>query len=136
MQELAAQIKGGMMDFDVVIASPDAMRVVGQLGQILGPRGLMPNPKVGTVTRDVAQAVKNAKAGQVAYRNDKSAIVHTTIGLANFSAADLKDNLAALISAIRKAKPATSKGVFLKKINLSTTMGVGVNVDPASIADK
>ena len=135
MQELAAQIKGGMMDFDVVIASPDAMRVVGQLGQILGPRGLMPNPKVGTVTRDVAQAVKNAKAGQVAYRNDKSAIVHTTIGLANFSAADLKDNLAALISAIRKAKPATSKGVFLKKINLSTTMGVGVNVDPASIAD-
>ena len=136
MQELAAQIKGGMMDFDVVIASPDAMRAVGQLGQILGPRGLMPNPKVGTVTRDVAQAVKNAKAGQVAYRNDKSAIVHTTIGLANFSAADLKDNLAALISAIRKAKPATSKGVFLKKINLSTTMGVGVNVDPASIADK
>lgn len=115
MQELAAQIKGGMMDFDVVIASPDAMRVVGQLGQILGPRGLMPNPKVGTVTRDVAQAVKNAKAGQVAYRNDKSAIVHTTIGLANFSAADLKDNLAALISAIRKAKPATSKGVFLKR---------------------
>ena len=112
------------------------MRVVGQLGQILGPRGLMPNPKVGTVTRDVAQAVKNAKAGQVAYRNDKSAIVHTTIGLANFSAADLKDNLAALISAIRKAKPATSKGVFLKKINLSTTMGVGVNVDPASIADR
>lgn len=123
--DLAAQIKGGMLDFDVVIATPDAMRVVGQLGQVLGPRGLMPNPKVGTVTPNVAEAVKNAKAGQVQYRTDKGGIVHATIGRASFEAAALQENLAALVDALLKAKPASAKGVYLKKIAVSSTMGVG-----------
>jgi large subunit ribosomal protein L1 len=131
--DLAARIKEGFMDFDVVIASPDAMRVVGQLGQILGPRGLMPNPKVGTVTNDVAGAVKNAKAGQVQFRTDKGGIVHCTIGRASFDAARLRANLAALIDALNKAKPASSKGVFVRKISLSSTMGIGVRVDQASL---
>ena len=130
--DLAAQIKGGMLDFDVVIATPDAMRVVGQLGQVLGPRGLMPNPKVGTVTPNVAEAVKNAKAGQVQYRTDKGGIVHATIGRASFEAAALQDNLAALVDALLKAKPASAKGVYLKKIAVSSTMGVGARVDQAS----
>jgi large subunit ribosomal protein L1 len=132
--DLAARIKEGFMDFDVVIASPDAMRVVGQLGQILGPRGLMPNPKVGTVSNDVAQAVKNAKAGQVQYRTDKAGIVQATIGRASFSADDLKMNLNALIDALNKAKPAGVKGVYLKKVSVSSTMGAGVRVDTASFA--
>ena len=132
--DLAAEIKAGKMDFDVVIASPDAMRVVGQLGQILGPRGLMPNPKVGTVTPDVATAVKNAKAGQVQYRTDKSGIIHATIGRKSFADADLKSNLVALIDALNKAKPASSKGVYLRKVSLSSTMGAGVRVDQASLA--
>ncbi len=131
--DLAAKVKDGFMDFDVVIASPDAMRVVGQLGQILGPRGLMPNPKVGTVTNDVAGAVKNAKAGQVQFRTDKGGIVHCTIGRASFDAARLRANLAALIEALNKAKPASSKGVFVRKISLSSTMGIGVRVDQASL---
>lgn len=131
--DLAEKVKGGFMEFDVVIASPDAMRVVGQLGQILGPRGLMPNPKVGTVTPDVATAVKNAKAGQVQYRTDKTGIVHATIGRASFEVAALKENLSALIDALNKARPATSKGVYLKKIAVSSTMGVGVRVDQASL---
>jgi large subunit ribosomal protein L1 len=125
--------KAGKMDFDVVIASPDAMRIVGTLGQILGPRGLMPNPKVGTVTPDVATAVKNAKAGQVQFRVDKAGIVHGTIGLRSFETAKLQGNLAALIEALVKAKPATSKGVYLKKVAVSSTMGVGVRVDTQSI---
>jgi large subunit ribosomal protein L1 len=132
-EDLAEQIKGGMMDFDVVIATPDAMRIVGQLGQILGPRGLMPNPKVGTVTPNAAEAVKNAKAGQVQYRTDKNGIVHTTIGRATFEAADLKTNLTALIEALQKAKPASSKGIYFKKIAVSSTMGPGVRVDAASV---
>ncbi|HET9616599.1 MAG TPA: 50S ribosomal protein L1 [Pseudolabrys sp.] len=132
--DLAARIKEGFMDFDVVIASPDAMRVVGQLGQILGPRGLMPNPKVGTVSNDVAQAVKNAKAGQVQYRTDKAGIVQATIGRASFSADALKTNLNALIDALNKAKPAGVKGVYLKKVSVSSTMGAGVRVDTASFA--
>ncbi|MBM5573970.1 50S ribosomal protein L1 [Deefgea sp. CFH1-16] len=132
-EDLAEQIKAGVMDFDVVIASPDAMRIVGQLGQILGPRGLMPNPKVGTVTPNVAEAVKNAKAGQVQYRTDKGGIVHATIGRASFAAADLQTNLAALADALQKAKPASSKGVYFKKIAVSSTMGVGVRVDTASV---
>ncbi|MDR3430260.1 MULTISPECIES: 50S ribosomal protein L1 [Silvimonas] len=132
-EDLAESIKAGNMDFDVVIASPDAMRIVGQLGQILGPRGLMPNPKVGTVTPNVAEAVKNAKAGQVQYRTDKAGIVHATIGRASFEAADLRANLAALVDALQKAKPAASKGVYLKKIAVSSTMGVGVRVDTASL---
>ncbi|NHQ88276.1 50S ribosomal protein L1 [Iodobacter sp. HSC-16F04] len=131
--DLAESIKAGNMDFDVVIASPDAMRVVGQLGQILGPRGLMPNPKVGTVTPNVAEAVKNAKAGQVQYRTDKGGIVHATVGRATFEAADLKENLLALVDALQKAKPASSKGVYLKKIAVSSTMGVGVRVETASV---
>ncbi|MEJ2792107.1 50S ribosomal protein L1 [Iodobacter sp. LRB] len=131
--DLAESIKAGNMDFDVVIASPDAMRVVGQLGQILGPRGLMPNPKVGTVTPNVAEAVKNAKAGQVQYRTDKGGIVHATLGRATFEAADLKENLLALVDALQKAKPASSKGVYLKKIAVSSTMGVGVRVETASV---
>ncbi|MCU0765278.1 MAG: 50S ribosomal protein L1 [Burkholderiaceae bacterium] len=131
--DLAARIKEGFMDFDVVIASPDAMRVVGQLGQILGPRGLMPNPKVGTVTADVAGAVKNAKAGQVQFRSDKGGIVHCTIGRASFDAARLRANLAALVEALNKAKPASSKGVFVRKISLSSTMGIGVRIDQASL---
>ena len=134
MDDLAAEIKAGKMDFDVVIASPDAMRVVGTLGQILGPRGLMPNPKVGTVTPDVATAVKNAKAGQVQYRTDKAGIVHATIGRKSFADADLKRNLVALLEALSKAKPATSKGVYLRKVALSSTMGGGVRVDQASLA--
>ncbi|MGQ5522467.1 50S ribosomal protein L1 [Chitinimonas sp. PSY-7] len=132
-EDLAEQIKGGMMDFDVVIATPDAMRIVGQLGTILGPRGLMPNPKVGTVTPNAAEAVKNAKAGQVQYRTDKNGIVHTTIGRAAFDAADLKANLAALVDALQKAKPASSKGVYFKKIAVSSTMGAGVRVDTSSV---
>jgi large subunit ribosomal protein L1 len=134
MDDLAADIKAGKMDFDVVIASPDAMRIVGTLGQILGPRGLMPNPKVGTVTPDVATAVKNAKAGQVQFRVDKGGIVHGTIGRRSFDNDKLKGNLAALIDALIKAKPATSKGVYLKKVAVSSTMGVGVRVDTQSIA--
>ncbi len=134
MDELAEQVKGGNLDFDVVIASPDAMRVVGQLGQILGPRGLMPNPKVGTVTMDVAGAVKNAKAGQVQYRTDKAGIIQCTIGRASFSVEQLQQNMAALIDALNKAKPATSKGQYLKKISVSSTMGGGVRVDQASLS--
>ena len=133
MDDLAAQVKAGEMDFDVVIASPDAMRVVGQLGQILGPRGLMPNPKVGTVTPNVAEAVKNAKAGQVRYRNDKNGIIHTTIGKASFSADQIKENLEALIVALKKAKPSAAKGQFIKKVSLSTTMGAGLKVDQATL---
>ena len=131
--DLAESIKGGKIDFDVVIASPDAMRIVGQLGQILGPRGLMPNPKVGTVTPDVAGAVKNAKAGQVQYRTDKNGIVQCTIGRASFAPEALRENLLALIDALNKAKPAASKGVYLKKISLSSTMGVGIRVEQASL---
>ncbi len=133
MDDLAAQVKAGEMNFDVVIASPDAMRVVGQLGQILGPRGLMPNPKVGTVTPDVATAVKNAKAGQIRYRNDKNGIIHTTIGKADFDSAQLQENLEALLEALKKAKPANAKGQFLKKISISTTMGAGVTVNQGSL---
>ncbi|MGH6884472.1 MAG: 50S ribosomal protein L1 [Geminicoccales bacterium] len=133
-EDLAERIRGGEVDFDVVIASPDAMRVVGQLGQILGPRGLMPNPKVGTVTPDVAAAVRNAKAGQVRYRTDKAGIIHSPIGKADFEAQALKENLLALLEDLRKAKPAASKGIFLKKVTLSSTMGPGVVVDPASLA--
>ncbi|RTR36637.1 50S ribosomal protein L1 [Shewanella canadensis] len=135
MDELAAQVKAGEMNFDVVIASPDAMRVVGQLGQILGPRGLMPNPKTGTVTPNVAEAVKNAKAGQVRYRTDKNGIIHTTIGKVDFETAKLKENLEALVAALVKAKPAAAKGVFLKKISISTTMGAGVAVDQSTLED-
>jgi len=130
----AADIKAGNMNFDVVIASPDAMRVVGTLGQILGPRGLMPNPKVGTVTPDVAQAVRNAKAGQVQFRVDKAGIVHGTIGRRSFEADKLQGNLVALLDALTKAKPATSKGVYLRKVAVSSTMGVGVRVDMQSIS--
>ena len=133
MDDLAAQVKAGEMDFDVVIASPDAMRVVGQLGQILGPRGLMPNPKVGTVTPNVAEAVKNAKAGQVRYRNDKNGIIHSTIGKASFSAEQIKENLEALIVALKKVKPSGAKGQFIKKVSLSTTMGAGLKIDQASL---
>ena len=132
--DLAARIKEGFMDFDVVIASPDAMRVVGQLGQILGPRGLMPNPKVGTVSADVAQAVKNAKAGQVQYRTDKAGIVQCTIGRASFAPDDLKTNLTALIDALNKARPAGVKGVYLRKVSVSSTMGAGVRVDTSGFA--
>jgi large subunit ribosomal protein L1 len=132
-EDLAAKVKEGFMDFDVVIASPDAMRVVGALGQILGPRGLMPNPKVGTVTPDVATAVKNAKAGQVQFRADKAGIVHATIGRASFDADRLRTNLTALVEALNKAKPASSKGVYLRKVAVSSTMGIGVRVDVASL---
>ncbi len=135
MDELAAQVKAGEMNFDVVIASPDAMRVVGQLGQILGPRGLMPNPKTGTVTPNVAEAVKNAKAGQVRYRTDKNGIIHTTIGKVDFETAKLKENLEALVVALVKAKPAAAKGIFLKKISISTTMGAGVAVDQSTLEE-
>ncbi len=134
MEDLAEQVKKGEMNFDVVIASPDAMRVVGQLGQILGPRGLMPNPKVGTVTPNVAEAVKNAKSGQVRYRNDKNGIIHTSIGKANFSEEQLKENLEAFLAAVIKARPSTAKGVFVKKVSISTTQGAGVEVDQASLA--
>ena len=133
MEDLADQIKKGEMNFDVVIASPDAMRVVGQLGQILGRRGLMPNPKVGTVTPNVAEAVNNAKAGQVRYRNDKNGIIHTTIGKVDFTTEQLQQNLEALLSALKKAKPSTSKGQFIKKVSVSTTMGAGVAVDQATL---
>ncbi len=128
-EDLAERVKGGFMDFDVVIASPDAMRIVGTLGQVLGPRGLMPNPKVGTVSADVATAVKNAKAGQVQYRTDKAGIVHATLGRASFEVAALEINLRALVDALQKAKPASSKGVYLKKVSVSSTMGSGVRVD-------
>lgn len=132
-EDLAEQVKAGMLDFDVAIATPDAMRIVGTLGQVLGPRGLMPNPKVGTVTPDAATAVKNAKAGQVQYRTDKGGIVHCTIGRASFTVEQLQGNLTALVDALAKAKPASAKGVFLKKISVSSTMGAGVRVDQASI---
>lgn len=132
-EDLAAEIKGGRMDFDVVIATPDAMKVVGQLGQILGPRGLMPNPKVGTVTTNVAEAVKNAKAGQVQYRTDKAGIVHATIGRASFEVEALRENLQALLEALAKAKPATAKGVYMKRVSISSTMGIGVRVDQSSL---
>ena len=134
MEDLAEKVKAGQMDFDVVVASPDAMRVVGQLGQILGPRGLMPNPKVGTVTPNVADAVKNAKAGQVRYRSDKAGVVHCTIGKADFEAGKLKENLHALLQDLQKAKPAASKGIYLKKISVSSTMGPGVPVEQSSLS--
>lgn len=134
MDDLHDQIKEGDLDFDVVIATPDAMKVVGKLGQVLGPRGLMPNPKVGTVTQDVETAVRNAKAGQVRFRNDKAGIIHSTIGKADFEADALKGNLVALLTDIVKLKPASSKGVYLKKIALSTTMGPGIMVDRASLS--
>ncbi len=133
MEDLAERIKGGNIDFDVLIASPDTMRIVGTLGQILGPRGLMPNPKVGTVSADVAQAVKNAKAGQVQYRTDKAGIVHCSIGQASFEVDALKTNLVALIDALNRAKPQSSKGVYLRKVAISTTMGPGIRVDQTSI---
>lgn len=133
-EDLAERIKGGNLDFDVVIAAPEAMRIVGPLGQIHGPRGLMPNPKVGTVTPDVATAVKNAKAGQVQYRTDKGGIVQCTIGRASFPAESLKENLAVLVDALNKARPAGAKGVYLKKISVSSTMGIGVRVDQASLS--
>jgi large subunit ribosomal protein L1 len=135
MDDLHDQIKGGDLGFDVVIATPDAMRVVGKLGQVLGPRGLMPNPKVGTVTTDVETAVKNAKAGQVRYRTDKAGIVHSTIGKANFDVDALKGNLRALIADLVKLKPASSKGTFLQKVAISTTMGPGIQIDKASLED-
>ena len=132
-EDLAEQVKAGQMDFDVVIASPDAMRIVGQLGQILGPRGLMPNPKVGTVTPDVAGAVRNAKAGQVRYRTDKAGIVHCTIGKADFEVPKLRENLQALLNDLNKAKPSSAKGVYLKKITVSSTMGPGLPVDQTTL---
>jgi large subunit ribosomal protein L1 len=133
MEDLAEKVKAGQMDFDIVVASPDAMRVVGTLGQILGPRGLMPNPKVGTVTADVATAVKNAKAGQVQYRTDKAGIIHATIGRASFQPEALRANLTALIEALNRAKPSSSKGIYLRKVAVSSTMGVGVKVDTSSV---
>jgi len=136
MDDLAAEVKAGNLNFDVVIASPDTMRIVGTLGQILGPRGLMPNPKVGTVTPDVAQAVRNAKAGQVQFRVDKAGIVHASIGRRSFEADKLTGNLRALIDALNKSKPASSKGVYLRKVAVSSTMGVGVRVDTASLAEQ
>lgn len=134
MDELAEQVKKGVMDFDVVIASPDAMRVVGQLGQILGPRGLMPNPKVGTVTPDVATAVKNAKAGQVRFRTDKNGIIHTTLGKVDFDAAAIQGNLEALVADLKRLKPSASKGIYFKKMTLSTTMGPGLTIDHSALA--
>lgn len=133
MEDLAEQIKGGTFNFDVVIASPDTMRIVGTLGQILGPRGLMPNPKVGTVTPDVAQAVRNAKAGQVQYRTDKAGIIHATIGRASFAVEQLQTNLAALVDALNKARPSASKGVYLRKLAVSSTMGGGARIEIASL---
>jgi len=133
MEDLAEQVKAGQMDFDVVVASPDAMRVVGQLGQILGPRGLMPNPKTGTVTPDVATTVKNAKAGQVRYRNDKNGIIHASIGKIAFEANQIQENLEALLEALKKAKPSSAKGTYIKKVSLSTTMGAGVSVDKGTV---
>ena len=134
MDDLAEQVKKGVMDFDVVIASPDAMRVVGQLGQILGPRGLMPNPKVGTVTPDVATAVKNAKAGQVRFRTDKNGIIHTTLGKVDFDAAAINGNLEALVAYLKRLKPSASKGIYFKKMTLSTTMGPGLTIDHSAFA--
>ena len=133
MDDLAAEMKGGDLNYDVVIASPDAMRVVGQLGQILGPRGLMPNPKVGTVTPDVATAVKNAKAGQVRYRTDKNGIIHTSVGKIGFDAVKLKENVEALIADLKRIKPASSKGIYVKRVTLSTTMGPGLVIDQGSL---
>ncbi len=133
LEDLAADVKAGKMDFDVVVASPDAMRVVGQLGQILGPRGLMPNPKVGTVTPNVAEAVQNAKAGQVRYRTDKAGIIHCSIGKVDFQPVKLKENLETLLKALIKAKPSSAKGVYLKKITVSSTMGPGLALDQASL---
>ncbi|WP_404367952.1 50S ribosomal protein L1 [Marinobacter sp.] len=134
MEDLAEEVKKGNMDFDVVIATPDAMRVVGQLGQILGPRGLMPNPKVGTVTPDVATAVKNAKAGQVRYRTDKNGIIHSPLGNVDFDASAIRENLEALVADLKKAKPSAAKGVYLKKITLSSTMGPGLTIDMGGLA--
>ena len=134
LEDLAEKVKAGEMDFDVVVASPDAMRVVGQLGQILGPRGLMPNPKVGTVTPNVADAVKNAKAGQVRYRSDKAGVIHCTIGKADFELPKLKENLQALLQDLQKAKPSASKGIYLRKISVSSTMGPGVPVEQSSLS--
>jgi len=136
MDDLAAQVRAGKLDFDVVIAAPEAMRVVGQLGQILGPRGLMPNPKVGTITPDVAQAVRNAKAGQVRYRADKGGIIHCSIGTVGFDVNALQENLGALVADLIKAKPATSKGVYLKKVTLSSTMGPGIAVDQNQLSSQ
>ncbi len=133
-EDLAEKVKGGMLDFDVAIATPDAMRIVGTLGQVLGPRGLMPNPKVGTVTPDAATAVKNAKAGQVQYRTDKAGIIHCTIGRASFTVDQLQGNLTALIEALNKAKPTSAKGVYLKKLSVSSTMGPGVRIDQATVS--
>jgi len=133
MDDLAAEMKGGDLNYDVVIASPDAMRVVGQLGQILGPRGLMPNPKVGTVTPDVATAVKNAKAGQVRYRTDKNGIIHTSVGKMGFDAVNLNENVEALIADLKRIKPASSKGIYVKRVTLSTTMGPGLVIDQSSL---
>lgn len=133
LEELAEQVKGGKIEFDILLATPDAMKIVGQLGQILGPRGLMPNPKDGTVTTDIANAVKNAKIGQVRYRTDKAGVIHCTIGKANFSASDLTENLEAVLGALKKAKPSTSKGIYFKKITLSTTMGPGFELDISSL---
>ncbi|TLP52947.1 MULTISPECIES: 50S ribosomal protein L1 [Pseudomonas] len=133
MDDLAAEMKGGDLNYDVVIASPDAMRVVGQLGQVLGPRGLMPNPKVGTVTPDVAGAVKNAKAGQVRYRTDKNGIIHTSVGKIGFEANKLKENVEALIADLKRIKPASSKGIYVKRVTLSTTMGPGLIIDQSSL---
>lgn len=133
MDDLAAEMKGGDLSYDVVIASPDAMRVVGQLGQVLGPRGLMPNPKVGTVTPDVATAVKNAKAGQVRYRTDKNGIIHTSVGKVGFEAVKLKENVEALIADLKRIKPASSKGIYVKRVTLSTTMGPGLVIDQSSL---
>lgn len=136
MEDLAEQVKKGEMNFDVVIASPDAMRVVGMLGQILGPRGLMPNPKTGTVTPNVAEAVKNAKAGQVRYRNDKNGIIHSTVGKIDFDADKIKENIEALLIALKRAKPSVAKGTYVKKVTLSTTMGAGIVLDQASLDAK
>jgi large subunit ribosomal protein L1 len=133
MDDLAAEMKAGDLNYDVVIASPDAMRVVGQLGQVLGPRGLMPNPKVGTVTPDVANAVKNAKAGQVRYRTDKNGIIHTSVGKVGFDAVKLKENVEALIADLKRIKPASSKGIYVKRVTLSTTMGPGLIIDQGSL---
>jgi large subunit ribosomal protein L1 len=133
LEDLAEQIKGGTFNFDLVLATPDAMRIVGQLGQILGPRGLMPNPKDGTVTTDVANAVKNAKMGQVRYRTDKAGVIHCTIGKVSFSETDLAENLDAVLAALKKAKPSTAKGVYIKKVTLSTTMGAGLSLDTSTL---
>ena len=133
LDDLAESIQGGNMDFDVIVASPDAMRVVGKLGQLLGPRGLMPNPKTGTVSADVGKAVENAKAGQVQFRNDKAGIIHCTIGKASFDVEALKENFEALIAALQKAKPSSAKGQYFKRISVSTTMGAGIRVDRTSL---